>query len=121
MFIMLLAVRNLFKAYGAINVLNDISFIVNAGDRVGIVGSNGVGKSTLLKILVGQEEVDAGTFSYASSIEVGYLPQITPDFYGRTIQDLILESVGNLRQLEERMRQIETILSTETEERPAAL
>ena len=72
---MLLAVRSLFKAYGAINVLNDVSFVVNKGDRVGVVGSNGVGKSTLLKILVGQEEVDAGTFAYSPSTEVGYLPQ----------------------------------------------
>src|SRR5438876_3010492 len=118
---MFLAVHDVSKSYGAISVLNDISFIINDGDRVGMVGSNGVGKSTLLKILVGQEEVDAGTFSFAPSIEVGYLPQITPDFYGRTIQDLILESVGNLRQLEERMRQIETSLSTASEERTAAL
>src|SRR5436305_14686631 len=99
-FTMFLTVRALAKSYGAISVLNDISFIINAGDRVGIVGSNGVGKSTLLKILVGQEEVDAGTFSYAPSIEVGYLPKITPDFYGRTIQALIHESVANLRGLE---------------------
>ena len=118
---MFLAVHDVSKSYGAISVLNDISFIINDGDRVGIVGSNGVGKSTLLKILVGQEEVDGGTFSFAPSIEVGYLPQITPDFYGRTIEDLILESVGNLRQLEERMRQIETSLSTASEERTAAL
>ena len=118
---MLLAVRSLFKAYGAINVLNDVSFVVNKGDRVGIVGSNGVGKSTLLKILVGQEEVDAGTFAYAPSTEVGYLPQTTPEFYGRTIQDLILESLGSLRQLEERMRQIEAIMTTASKEQLAVL
>ena len=94
----MLAVHQLSKSYGAITVLNDISFVVNAHDRAGIVGSNGVGKSTLLKILVGQEEADMGTFAYAPSVEVGYRPQTTPDFYGRTIQDLILESVGNLRQ-----------------------
>ena len=118
---MLLAVRSLFKAYGAINVLNDVSFVINKGDRVGIVGSNGVGKSTLLKILVGQEEVDAGTFAYAPSTEVGYLPQTTPEFYGRTIQDLILESLGSLRQLEERMRQIEAIMTTASKEQLAVL
>src|SRR5947209_15275514 len=118
---MFLAVHDISKSYGAISVLNDISFIINAGDRVGIVGSNGVGKSTLLKILVGQEEVDAGTFSYASSVEVGYLPQTTPEFYGRTIQDLILESVGNLRQLEERMRQIEASMTGASNEQLAAL
>src|SRR5215472_8004079 len=121
MSMMLLAVRNLSKAYGAIHVLNEVTFIINNGERVGLVGTNGVGKSTLLKILIGQEEVDAGTFSYAPSTEVGYLPQTTPEFYGHTIQDLILESVGNLRQLEERMREIEVIMTTASEEQLAAL
>src|SRR5215469_15342636 len=121
MSMMLLAVRNLSKAYGAIHVLNDVSFIINNGERVGLVGTNGVGKSTLLKILIGQEEVDAGTFSYAPSTEVGYLPQTTPEFYGHTMQDLILESVGNLRQLEERMRELETAMTTATGELLAAL
>src|SRR2546421_1950644 len=118
---MFLTVRTLAKSYGAINVLNEISFIINAGDRVGIVGSNGVGKSTLLKILVGQEEAEAGTFSFAPSLDVGYLPQTTPDFYGHSIQDLILASVGNLRQLEERMRQIEIKLTAAKEEQATAL
>ena len=105
---MLLTTRNLTKSYGAITVLSDTSFVLNTNDRVGIVGPNGVGKSTLLKILTGQEEADSGTYTYAPSVEVGYLPQTTPDFYGQTINDLILASVGNLRQLEERMRQLET-------------
>ena len=113
---MLVTVRNLAKSYGAINVLHDISFVINTYEHVGVVGSNGVGKSTLLKIMVGQEEADSGTFAYAPSIEVGYLPQTTPNFYGRTMQDLILESVGNLRQLEERMRQIEATMTTASEE-----
>jgi ABC-type molybdenum transport system ATPase subunit/photorepair protein PhrA len=48
---MLLTVRNLAKSYGVIRVLSDISFVVNARDRIGIVGPNGVGKSTLLRLL----------------------------------------------------------------------
>lgn len=103
----MLVVRHLSKSYGAIIVLDDISFVINPNDRVGIVGPNGVGKTTLLSILVGQEPINSGSFSFAPSTEVGYLPQTTPEFYGRTMQDLILESVGNLRQLEERMRQLE--------------
>ncbi|HLZ81891.1 MAG TPA: ATP-binding cassette domain-containing protein [Ktedonobacteraceae bacterium] len=118
---MFLAVRDLSKSYGAINVLNQVFCIINTGDRIGIVGPNGVGKSTLLKILVGQEEAEAGTFSYAPSIEVGYLPQIILEFYGHSIQDLISESVGNLRQLEERMRQIESSLTTADEEQLTSL
>lgn len=107
----MLSVSHLSKSYGAITVLEDISFIVNPNDRVGIVGSNGVGKTTLLNILIGHESFDSGSFSFAPSTEAGYLPQTTPEFYGRTMQDLILESVGNLRQLEERMRELETAMS----------
>ena len=118
---MVVTARNLSKSYGAINVLHDISFVVNTGDRVGLVGSNGVGKSTLLNILVGQEEADSGSIALAPSIEVGYLPQTTPEFYGRTLQDLILASVGNLRQLEERMRHIEAAMTTAHEEDLASL
>ncbi len=108
---MLLMVRGLTKAYGAVQVLQSISFVVNAGDRVGLVGPNGVGKSTLLRLLIGQEEADAGTFACAPSSEPGYLPQSTPDFYGRSIQDLLMEAVGHLRRLEEQMRKLEREMS----------
>jgi macrolide transport system ATP-binding/permease protein len=113
---MLLTVRELTKSYGAIQILQSISFVINPGDRVGLVGPNGVGKSTLLRLLMGQEEADAGSFALAPSVEPGYLPQSTPDFYGRSIQDLLLEAVGQLRQLEERMRRLETEMSTAGEE-----
>jgi macrolide transport system ATP-binding/permease protein len=119
---MLLTARGLGKSYGAINVLQSIGFVMNQGDRVGLVGPNGVGKSTLLRILTRQEEADEGTFAYAPSVEVGYLPQNTPDFYGRCIQDVILEAVGHLRQLEEQMRQLEAEMGNQTgEESLAAL
>lgn len=117
----MLIVRHLSKSYGAIIVLDDISFVINPNDRVGIVGPNGVGKTTLLSILVGQESIDSGSFSFAPSTEVGYLPQTTPEFYGRTMQDLILESVGNLRQLEERMRQLEAEMGAASGDELAAL
>src|SRR6266566_2659099 len=117
----MLFVRNLSKSYGAVTVLDDISFVVNPNDRLGIVGSNGVGKTTLLSILVGQETPDSGSFSFAPSTEVGYLPQTTPEFYGRTMQDLILESVGNLRQLEDRMHALETAMSAAYSDELASL
>jgi len=117
----MLFVRNLSKSYGAVTVLDDLSFVVNANDRVGVVGSNGVGKTTLLSMLAGQETPDSGSFSFAPSTEIGYLPQVTSEFYGRTMQDLILESLGNLRQLEERMRELETTMGTAGGEEVAEL
>lgn len=107
----LLAVRGLEKSYGAVSVLQSITLIINEGERIGLVGPNGVGKSTLLRILMGLEEKDAGSFSYATSTTAGYLPQSTPDFYGQSMQDLILEAAGHLRQLEEQMHHLETAMS----------
>src|SRR5258708_7568305 len=117
----MLTIRHLFKSYGAITVLEDISFVVNPNDRAGIVGSNGVGKTTLLNIPVGQESIDSGSFSFDPFTEVGYLPQTTPEFSGHTMQDLILESVGNLRQLEERMRELEVAMTTADGDKLTAL
>jgi macrolide transport system ATP-binding/permease protein len=119
---MLLTVRNVTKSYGAITVLHNISFVVNAASRIGLVGPNGVGKSTLLRLLVGQEDLESGSVIYGPLVEFGYLPQTTPDFYGNTVQDLILESVGNLKQLEERMHDLETrMATTDPEQLPALL
>ncbi len=107
----MLVVRNLSKSYGTIRVLEDVSCVVHREERVGLVGANGVGKSTLLKILVGQETADGGSFAFAPATQVGYLPQTTPDFYGRSIDDLLREALGGLRQLEERMRQLEIAMA----------
>lgn len=111
---MLITVRSLTKAYGAIVVLHDVSFVLNASDRIGVVGPNGVGKSTLLRILIGQEEPESGKVSLAPNVEVGYQPQQASDHLqggGTSIQDLLLQATGNLRQLEERMHELEMAMA----------
>jgi macrolide transport system ATP-binding/permease protein len=118
---MTLVVQHLSKTFGINTVLDDVSFSVAAGDRVGVVGMNGVGKSTLLSILSGQEPLDAGTITLDTGNELAYLPQATPVFFGRTIDDLILESVGSLRQLEARMRELEAQMASADEAAMPAL
>src|SRR5437660_1824105 len=68
-----LAARDISKSYAAVSVLDRVSLVVAPGDRVGIVGPNGIGKSTLLRLLAGLEEPDAGRI--VRSGPVAYLAQ----------------------------------------------
>ncbi|MEZ4317318.1 MAG: ABC-F family ATP-binding cassette domain-containing protein [Myxococcota bacterium] len=70
-----LTVRDVSKAYGDKPVLNGVSFQVQRGDRLAVIGPNGVGKSTLLKILIGELEPDAGTSEWGYEARFGYFPQ----------------------------------------------
>lgn len=63
------------KSYGDKTLLNDVSLYINEGDRIGIVGINGTGKSTFLKIIAEIEPRDAGTVSKVGGVTIGYLPQ----------------------------------------------
>ena len=70
-----LTVSNLSKSYGRQTLFEEVSFQVAPGERVGLVGRNGHGKSTLFKILLGQEEPDDGTVSYPAGYRIGHLAQ----------------------------------------------
>src|SRR3569832_888267 len=71
----LVSVENLAIAFGKKVVLDGESFAVQPGDKIGLVGPNGTGKSTLLRILAGEREADAGQVFYARGVRAGYLPQ----------------------------------------------
>lgn len=75
---MLLSAENIFKNYGMKQLLNGVSLYLNEGDRIGIIGINGTGKSTLLRILAGVSEPDSGNISTKPNIQISYLPQ-NPD------------------------------------------
>ena len=60
----MLQVNNIHKAYGDDFILEAVTFILNHGDRVGLVGPNGCGKTTLLRIVVGEEQPDRGSVSW---------------------------------------------------------
>ena len=72
----MLTVHQLNKSYGINTILKDITFSLNHGDKLGLVGPNGCGKTTLLRILTGEEAPDSGTvIRNPASLEIGYLPQ----------------------------------------------
>jgi ATP-binding cassette subfamily F protein 3 len=70
----MIQLQNISKAYGMKVLLNNISFIVNSGDKIGLIGPNGIGKSTLFKILLKEVEADRGQVTVVYD-EIGYLPQ----------------------------------------------
>ena len=98
----LLSAQNLSKTYLERTVLNDVSFFLNEGDRVGIVGINGTGKSTLLRILAGVEEPDSGTVIRTKGIRISYLPQI-PDFaeHGSILEQVMAHLPADLKSAKE--------------------
>ncbi len=84
-----LEVEGLSKAFGDKIVLSDLTFSIMRGDRIAIIGPNGVGKSTLLKILMGEHEPDAGEFEWGHAVEPGYFSQDHAEFKGSEEATLI--------------------------------
>ncbi|HZC08399.1 MAG TPA: ATP-binding cassette domain-containing protein, partial [Ktedonobacterales bacterium] len=106
-----LMARNISKSYGRHVVLRDVTFSLSQGERVGLVGANGAGKSTLLRVVAGVEEPDAGDVMLGPSLELGYLAQTPAIIPGQTVNDLLYESVGQLRAIEARMRELEATMA----------
>ncbi len=67
--------QSLAKSYGALDIFSDITFSVPHKARIGLVGPNGIGKTTLLRILIGEEDASEGRINFARGVRVGYLPQ----------------------------------------------
>ena len=69
-------VENVSKKFGEKVILQDVSFGMEAGEKIGVIGINGTGKSTLLKIIAGQEETDQGNVIRRNNLKVAVLPQV---------------------------------------------
>src|SRR5947208_1696377 len=87
-----LVARDVSKSFAAVGVLDRVSLVVSPGDRIGIVGPNGIGKSTLLRVLAGLEQPDAGRIVRAG--EVGYLPQEPEARPGESVRDYLARRTG---------------------------
>ncbi len=103
-----LSVSHVSKIYEPVTVLDDLSFVISDAERVGLVGANGSGKSTLLRIISGEVAPDGGRVTLPTGLEIGYLPQDPPEPGDATLEDLIYQAAGELRQLERRLRELES-------------
>jgi ATP-binding cassette subfamily F protein 3 len=102
----LLTGEGVLHGYTTGDVLDNISFALEAGDRVGLVGRNGSGKTTLLRLLAGELTPMGGNIRARSGLRVGYLPQVPPDLGGATLWELMLEVFSDLRAMATEMDEL---------------
>ena len=95
-------------------VLDGLSFEVAAGERVGILGANGCGKTTLFRILSGEIEPDEGTASVRKGRRVGLISQIPVYPAGWTTEDVLREAHSRLRAMAGRMRELEGLMASDS-------
>lgn len=91
----ILTLEQITKTHGEKTLFRDVTLGIHEGDKIGIIGINGTGKTTLLKIIAGLEEVDEGTITKARGIHIGYLPQNPTFEKDSTVLAHIVETKGN--------------------------
>ena len=106
----LMRAENLVKTFAAVPVLQDVSWQIEAGRNIGLIGANGSGKSTLLNILSGIMAPDSGTVERARGLRLGYLTQEMTVEGQRTLFEEVREAFRPLLDMQEEMTVLETRL-----------
>ena len=109
---MLLNVSHIYKSYGEDNIIKDATFTVDEGSKVAIVGNNGTGKSTLLKIIIGEIAADDGEVTLKKDATMGYLAQYQEDAFSSNILNTVLSAREDLLSMEKRLSEMEAKMSS---------
>ena len=107
----LITVSSLSKSFGADDLFAGVTFTVAKGARLAIVGPNGIGKTTLLRILIGEEEPSGGTITRAKSLRVGYLSQEADFALEGVLWDVCLEPFADLIRMQGELEKLEAEMS----------
>src|SRR3989339_1092213 len=102
----MLQVRDLSKDFPGQTVLHKVSFSINPQEKIALVGANGVGKSTLLKIIAGLDIADSGEINKSSDFKIAYLPQELKLNLKQTILDYV-KTVTDFTEIEANMKRLE--------------
>ncbi len=102
---------NITKQQGNKILYKNGSFQINAGEKIGLVGPNGAGKTTIFRIIMGEEGIDGGTISKSDKTVVGYFSQNIEEMKGRSALEEVKSAVGNISEMQERMKDFEAKLS----------
>ena len=107
--------NNLKKSYGLKNVLDGVSFEVKTGERVALIGNNGCGKSTILKLISGEEKLDSGKINIRKESKMGFLKQIYEDENDNLlVKEFLYQSFESLINIENKLEELEKEMCIET-------
>lgn len=111
----MLNIHNLSVSFGGTYLFEEVTFRLGAGDRVGLVGKNGAGKSTMLKILSRELAPDSGTIATEKEVKIGFLKQDIDFVKGRTVLDEAYQAFEEIKRAESRIEDINHQLATRTD------
>ena len=111
----MISINNLTVAYGGFTLLNEINFHISENDKIGLVGKNGAGKSTILKLVCGLQNPTSGKVAVPSGVKIGYLPQIMEHHRGRSVIDEAMTAFADMFALEAELERITLELSERTD------
>lgn len=111
----MLNIHNLSISFGGEYLFEEISFRLNTGDRVGLIGKNGAGKSTMLKILSKEQEPDSGELAMDKEVKIGFLKQDIDFIQGRTVLEEAYEAFTEIKKIEREIDEINAQLAERTD------
>ena len=111
----MISINNLTVAYGGFTLLNEINFHISESDKIGLVGKNGAGKSTILKLICGLQSPTSGKVAVPNDVKIGYLPQIMEHHRGRTVIDEAMTAFSDMFAQEAELEEIAVELSERTD------
>lgn len=111
----MISVEGLTVEFGGFTLFDDVSFVVNKKDRIALVGKNGAGKSTMLKIFAGLQSPTSGTVSVPKETTIGYLPQQMQLADIRTVREEAEQAFGHIQEMEKEIERLNLQLAERTD------
>jgi ATPase components of ABC transporters with duplicated ATPase domains len=111
----MVSVEGLKVEFNAKALFDEVSYVINKKDRIGLTGKNGAGKSTMLKILAGIQTPTAGTISIPKDVTIGYLPQVMILSDNYTVMEEAEQAFGHIKELQEDIQRMNQELADRTD------
>lgn len=111
----MIAINGVTVAYGGFTLLDNIDFHISDNDKIGLVGKNGAGKSTIMKMICGFQNPSSGTIAKPNGVRIGYLPQIMEHHKGRTVMEETLTAFDHLTEMDKELEFINKELAERTD------